>query len=524
MHRAGTAVTPLDTSLIDSLMSPAAFSHPVRAVQLIETHISWVFLAGDYVYKVKKPIALDFLDFRDLERRKFYCEEEIRLNQPWAPDIYLDVAPITDDNGQPRFGGGGAPIEYAVRMRRFDQQLRLDLQLECGKLSIADMKELSRNIAVRHTAAQVVDEDQRDRVVALTKEFIWDNFAALDGFIDAAELNSLRKWTERELKKVDALLWQRFDDGFVRDCHGDLHLANLVRLPGGITTFDCIEFSIDLRHIDVACDIAFLIMDLVARGRRDLGAHFLNRYLECTGDYGSMGMLSLYFVYRCLVRAKVAVILSKERESDEARQADLSEAQRYCEMAKRQATARTPVLVIMSGLSGSGKTWVSGQLMAALPAIRIRSDFERKRIFGLSETEGSASRFGSGIYNDDANRIVYQCLYDNARIILGAGHNVILDAAFLKSADRATATSIAADCGLPCILLEVTSPAKELRDRIRQRSIHADDASEAGLEVLEHQRATAEPFTDDEKAIAVCCKNTGEVNVESIVRQIRARS
>lgn len=523
MHKAGTPLTPLDTSLIDSLMSPAAFSHPVRAVQLIETHISWVFLAGDYVYKVKKPIALDFLDFRDLERRKFYCEEEIRLNQPWAPDIYLDVALITDDNGQPRFGGGGAPIEYAVRMRRFHQQLRLDLQLERGKLSIADMKELGRIIAVRHTAAQVA-EDQRDRVVALTKEFIWDNFAALDGFIDAAELNSLRKWTERELKKVDALLWQRFDDGFVRDCHGDLHLANLVRLPGGITTFDCIEFSTDLRHIDVACDIAFLIMDLVARGRRDLGAHFLNRYLECTGDYSSMGMLSLYFVYRCLVRAKVAVILSKERESDEARQADLSEAQRYCEMAKRQATARTPVLVIMSGLSGSGKTRVSGQLMAALPAIRIRSDLERKRIFGLSETEGSASRIGSGIYNDDANRIVYQCLYDSARIILGAGHNVILDAAFLKSADRATATSIATDCGLPCILLEVTSPAKELRDRIRQRSIHADDASEAGLEVLEHQRATAEPFTDDEKAIAVCCKNTGEVNVESIVRQIRARS
>jgi len=523
MHRAGTTVTPLDTSLIDSLMSPAAFSHPVRDIQLIETHISWVFLAGDYVYKVKKPIALDFLDFRDLERRRFYCEEEIRLNQPWAPEIYLDVAPITVDNGQPRFGAGGAPIEYAVRMRRFDQQLRLDLQLERGELSFADMKELGRNIADRHTAAQVVDDDQRNRVVALTKEFIWDNFAALDGFVDTAELHSLHKWTERELKKVDALLWQRFDEGFVRDCHGDLHLANLVRLPGGITTFDCIEFSTDLRHIDVACDIAFLIMDLVARGRRDLGAHFLNRYLECTGDYGSMGVLSLYFVYRCLVRAKVAVILSKERESDEARKADLSEAHRYCDMAERQAAARTPVLVVMSGLSGSGKTWVSGQLMAALPAIRIRSDLERKRIFGLGETQGSASRVGSGIYTDDANRIVYQCLLDTARIILGAGHSVILDAAFLKSADRATATSIATVCGSPCILLEVTAPADKLRERIRQRSMRADDASEAGLEVLEHQLATAEPFTDDEKAIAVCCKNVGEVNVESIVRQIRAR-
>jgi hypothetical protein len=192
-------------------------------------------------------------------------------------------------------------------------------------------------------------------------------------------------------------------------------------------------------------------------------------------------------------------------------------------MAKRQAAARTPVLVVMSGLSGSGKTWLSGQLMAALPAIRIRSDLERKRIFGLSETESSASRIGSGIYTDHANRIVYQCLYDTARVILGAGHSVILDAAFLKSADRATATAVATVCGLPCILLEVTAPADKLRDRIRQRSMQADDASEAGLEVLEHQLATAEPFTDDEKAIAVSCKNMGEVNVESIVGQIRAR-
>jgi predicted kinase len=192
-------------------------------------------------------------------------------------------------------------------------------------------------------------------------------------------------------------------------------------------------------------------------------------------------------------------------------------------MAERQAAARTPVLVVMSGLSGSGKTWVSGQLMAALPAVRIRSDLERKRIFGLSETEGSASRIGSGIYTDDANRIVYQCLYDNARIILEAGHSVILDAAFLKAADRATAISIAAVCGLPCILLEVSAPADKLRERIRQRSMQANDASEAGLEVLEHQLASAEPFTVDEKAIAVCCKNVAELNVESIVRQIRAR-
>jgi aminoglycoside phosphotransferase family enzyme len=163
MHRGSSLAIPLDTSLIDSLLTPAAFGHPAGAVELIETHISWIFLAGDYAYKVKKPIALDFLNFRDLEQRKFYCDEEIRLNQPWAPDIYLDVVPITLVDGQPCFGGDGTAIEFAVRMRRFDDGLRLDKQLERSLLSVADMKELGRNIAARHAAAPVVDENQRDQ-------------------------------------------------------------------------------------------------------------------------------------------------------------------------------------------------------------------------------------------------------------------------------------------------------------------------------------------------------------------------
>ena len=523
MHRSSTAVTPLDTSLVDSLLNPDSYDHAVSSVDLIETHISWVLLAGEFVYKIKKPIVLDFLDFHDLERRKYYCDKEIRLNQPWAPEIYLDVVPITLENGQSRIGGAGTPIEYAVRMRRFDQQSRLDLQLETGKLTVADMKELGRTIAARHAAAQVVDAIQRARVAALTKDFIWDNFAALDGFIDADELKFLHEWTSCKLQEIDSLLLQRFDDGYVRDCHGDLHLANLVRLPTGITAFDCIEFNTDLRHIDVTCDIAFLIMDLVARRRHDLAAHFLNRYLERTGDYQCMRLMSLFFVYRCLVRAKVAVILSEESETDKAREAALSEAHWYCDMARRQATERTPVLIVMSGLSGSGKTWVSGQLMAALPAIRIRSDVERKRIFDLRETESSSSDVGSGIYTDEVNRTVYERLNHTGRMILEAGHNVILDAAFLKVADRAAAISVAKECGLPCLLVDVHAPADVLRDRVRQRSKHADDASEAGQEVLEHQLAIAEPLTDAEESIAVACDNIGELDIEAILRQIEDR-
>ena len=521
MHRGGTPANHLDTSVIDSLMSPTAFSHPVSATELIETHISWVILTDDYVYKIKKPIVLDFLDFHDLEQRKFYCEEEIRLNQPWAPDIYLDVVPITIVDDQPRLGGDGTAIEYAVRMRRFDDGLRLDTQLERGLLSVADMKELGRNIADRHTAAPLVDANQRDRMVALTKSFIWDNFNALDGFIASTELENLRKWTEAEVQTLEPVLWQRFDDGYVRDCHGDLHLANLVRLPDGITTFDCIEFNADLRHLDVFCDIAFLIMDLVARERHDLASHFLNRYLERTGDYAGVRLLSLYFVYRCLVRAKVAVILSKERDSEDARERDLEEAHRYCAMASRQVAQRTPVLIVMSGLSGSGKTWVSGQLMSAMPAIRIRSDLERKRIFGLRENESSASDIAAGIYTDEANQLVYQRLFDTARLILEAGHNVILDAAFLDTADRAAAISIARNAATPCVLLQVTAMMDVMRDRIQRRLLQGTEASEAGLTVLEHQLTIAEPLTKEEQEIAISCDNSGEIDIEEIAGNIK---
>jgi len=522
MHRTSPKLSALDTSLVDSLMKPAAFDHSVSSVELIETHISWLILTDDYVYKLKKPIVLDFLDFGDLEQRKFYCDEEIRLNKPWAPDIYLDVVSVSLDNGQARFSASGTPVDYAVRMRRFDQEMRLDAQLEQGKLLATDMQELARNIAARHAGAEHVEESHRDRFVSKTKEFIWDNFVALEDSIDEAQLELLRTWTAAELEKLDTLLWQRFDSGFVRDCHGDLHLANLVRLPGGITTFDCIEFNADLRRIDVVCDIAFLIMDLVERQRHDLAAQFLNSYLECTGDYAGVKLLSLYFVYRCLVRAKVAVILSQQRETDGDVAADLTDAHQYCDMALRQIARQNPLLVVMSGLSGSGKTWVAEQLMVAMPAVRIRSDIERKRIVGLGELEDSASDIGQGIYTEQSNRDVYGRLFDLAGTILESGHNVILDAAFLSAADRADALRIAADGGNPAAILEVRAPREIMRQRIQLRESCAEDASEAGLDVLEHQTETAEPLTDREKKLAITFDNTGEIDAVAIVSQLKA--
>jgi len=520
MHRSGVPSTDIDTSLVDSLTSPAAFAHPVTTLELIETHISWVILAGEFAYKIKKPIKLPFVDCRDLARRKFYCEEEIRLNQPWAPGIYLGVTPITMHRGQARFDGNGTPVEYAVRMRRFDQSLRLDQQLQNGELSVADMKELGRNIAARHVAAPVVAADQRERVITRTKDFIWDNFTALQGFLDDDAFTRLRVWMKAELQKLDVLLWQRFDAGHVRDCHGDLHLANLIRLPTGITTFDCIEFSTDLRHIDVACDIAFLLMDLVEKQRRDLAAHFLNRYLECTGDYDSVRVLNLYFVYRCMVRAKVAAIRSQERELDAEREADQLEIRQYVDIALRQIAQDMPALVVMTGLSGSGKSWVSGQLMAAMPAIRIRSDLERKRMLGMDENESGAAAIDSGIYSQDMTRRVYASLCATAGTILQAGHNVILDAACLHVADRDAALAVARACASSCIILQVTAPDRVLRERLRLRQVQRSDVSDAGLAVLEHQLATAEPLTPAEKRRAIHCENAGELQIDELVAQI----
>ena len=325
----------------------------------------------------------------------------------------------------------------------------------------------------------------------------------------------------REIGEHEATLLRRFDDGFVRDCHGDLHLGNLVRLASGITTFDCIEFNPDLRNTDVFADVGFLAMDLTEKGRPDLAAHFLNRYLERSGDYEGAVLLDLFFVYRCLVRAKVAAIRSRERDSDDERAADIREAREYTAMARRQITRSRPVLVLMCGLSGSGKTWLSERFMAALPAIRVRSDVERKRLFGLEETAASGSGIGAGIYTPEASAATYERLFTLAQGLLEARHNVILDAAFLKKEQRDAARAVATRANLDTVLVYPEAPADVLRARLAKRATLRDEASEADLAVLEHQLGTAEEPLAEEGALII--DTSGEVDVEEIVRTILER-
>ena len=518
MHNAGAKVLPIDAGLVEALLRPEAFPHPADDIELMETHISWVILAGNYAYKIKKPVVLDFLDFGTLAKRRHFCEEELRLNRPWAPELYLDVVAITGPADEPVMGGAGEVLEYAVKMLRFDQDLRLDRQLANGMLTVPDMKELGQAIAARHAAAARPDPADREHLVRRAVHYFRENFDHLGEILDEDEFRFLGDWTERELEKHEATLRERFDDGFVRDCHGDLHLGNLVRLPSGITTFDCIEFNPDLRNTDVFADVGFLVMDLTEKGHPELAAHFLNRYLERSGDYEGAVLLDLYFVYRCLVRAKVAAIRSRERESDTERAADIEEARNYAAMARRKATKGRPVLVIMHGLSGSGKTWLSERLMAALPAIRVRSDIERKRLFGLDETADSESGIGSGIYSPSASVETYERLFTLADSLLAAGHHVVLDAAFLKKRQRVSAGSIASSLGVDSVLVYAQAPVDVLRSRIEERAKQKDEASEADLAVLEHQLAAAELPRSDEKALNVDTRN--EIDIEALAASI----
>ena len=385
------------------------------------------------------------------------------------------------------------------------------------------MRELAENIAARHDEAPPVPPADKARLIRLTRQFIEDNFAALEGRLDDSALRGLADWNRAELARCDEAISQRYDVGRFRDCHGDLHLGNLVRLDTGIAAFDCIEFNRDLRSIDVICDIAFLTMDLVARGRPDLAFRFLNRYLECTGDYGGMAVHDLYLVYRCLVRAKVATIRADEEAAEADRDDDLAGARRYGDIARRYIAQRAPALVIMSGLSGSGQTYVADAVMAALPAVRVRSDIERKRLARLDETADSGSGVASGLYTAATSRSVYGRLRHIARGLLEAGQRVVLDATFLSAGERRAAMRLAEELDCPAVVVRIEAPREVLETRLRDRAAAGGDASEADLEVFQHQLRTEEPPTDTEAPKLIRFDNVDGADITGLIADIRSR-
>ncbi|MCP5197486.1 MAG: AAA family ATPase [Gammaproteobacteria bacterium] len=496
------------STLIAALLQPDCYPQPVPTVEHVQTHISHVLLAGDDAYKIKKPVNLGFLDFTSLERRHYYCQQELRLNRRLAPDLYLDCISIGgDDAAHPVFGKEPA-IEYAVRMRRFPQEALLDRVLATGRLKPRHLDELARQLAYFHRTIPSADSTAPFGEPEQVRQPMLDNFAytrpRLSDPDDLTTLAEVERWTLEASERLRPRLLERKASGWIREGHGDLHLGNmLLNEEGHVVIFDCIEFNDALRWIDVVNDLAFLIMDLYARSAGSLAQRLLNLWLEFSGDFAGIPLLAYYQVYRAMVRAKINAIQAGQAGIPNA---DRATAYEHCRDYLRLALALTrepaPFLLITHGVSGSGKSQRTSQLLEVLPgAIRIRSDVERKRLFGLGPLDDSRSSFGQGLYTPEASARTYLRLLELADGLLAAHHPVLVDATFLKRAHREPFRELAARHDAPFIVLECVADPIALRERVAARRERGDDAAEADVAVLEQQLQFVESPMSDERPL-----------------------
>lgn len=523
--------------LVEALCDPAFHRLAAGPIRVVETHVSYILLTGRIAYKLKKPLRLDFLDFSTLEQRRRACEDELRLNRRTAAELYLRVVAIVGSPEAPRLVDpsiADAPIEYAVEMRQFDPDALLESLVESGTIDGALVDALAERVASFHASlpparmpepaaksdpapgvrdpvagpAAIAMVPVANAVIPAALATARRNLAEIQALVlDPAlreRIDALARWLEASAVELAPFLAARAQAGFVRECHGDLHLANVAVIEGRPVLFDCLEFDVALRTIDVLDEVAFTFVDFVAHGRRDLAHRFLNAYLEATGDYAGVAGLRFFALHRALVRAKVSLLRTRQTGLDAAASARVAaDVERHVAAAESQARPPSPRLVITCGLAGSGKTTVSGALVEALGAVRIRSDVERKRLAGLEAKARSASPIGGGLYDREGSARTYAHLESLARALLASGQSVVVDAAFLDRGDRDRFRALAKEAGVAFAIALCEAPVEVLRGRVAARLAAGRDASEADAAVLEHQLGRYAPPADEERAAVV---------------------
>jgi aminoglycoside phosphotransferase family enzyme/predicted kinase len=506
--------------LIASLV--ATLEKPGHRVRLFETHISWVLVSGEYAYKLKKAVRFDFLDFSTLDARRFYCEEELRLNRRLAPQLYLEVVGITGTVRHPVIGGIGVPIEYAVRLRAFEQEALWSYRIASELVTPEEADALAIKIARFHQAARVAPSQASWGSVATLQGIAAANLRAICGLARNAEqgrnLHDLTDWITAQHRKLHGTFHQRKLRGFIRECHGDLHVRNILTQSGRVEVFDCIEFNESLRWIDVMNEIAFICMDLQFHARTDLAARILNQYLEVTGDYEGIPVLRYYEVQRALTRCKVALLQAGQAGAD-ARdsRACKREGLKYLACAAKSIKRRRLAIMITHGYSGSGKSSFSRCLVGLTGAICLRSDVERKRIAGIDRNSRAGTAPGSDLYGAHSTRLTYERLHTLSRHLIESGWPVIVDAAFLKIEQRRLFEHLAADLRVPFFIFDIHATEPTIRTRLMMREKDDRDPSDSGIGVLARQLADSEPLSDEET------KHVVAVDLESGLSNTRIR-
>ncbi|MBI2856285.1 MAG: AAA family ATPase [Chloroflexi bacterium] len=512
-------------ALVAALMQPDAYPERPQSVETVETHISHIFLTGDYAYKVKKPVDFGFLDFTTLEKRRHYCQQEVLLNQRLSPDVYLGVVEIREADGRYAIEGPGTTVEYAVKMRQLPRERALTRLLQEGQVSQEDIRGIARLVADFHSRADTTPEIARLGGIEAVRQNTRENFDQTIDQVGAAisreQYDDLKAYTEAFLEVKESLFQERAQGGYIRDCHGDLHSAQIF-MENGVSIIDCIEFNERFRYSDVASDIAFLAMDLDYHGRPDLSGVLAQEYVRVSGDVGVWDLLDFYKVYRAYVRGKVEGFrLSDSNLSQQERDNLLERARRYFGLAHYYVEPlRGHALFITAGLVGTGKTHVAAELARRWGLEMISSDVVRKELAGISPTEHRVEAFEGGIYGAEFSARTYDEMLSRARGYISRDKSVILDASFRRAEERLRAAGLAEKMGAYFAALECVAPETVVRERLEERLRREGEASDGRWEIYQQQKTAFEPLTElpEEKQILV---DTSHPEGEVIFRLVK---
>ena len=484
---------------IEGLLSPGAYPHAVESVELRQTHISYLLFAGEFVYKVKKPLDLGFLDFSTLEKREHFCHEELRLNRRLCQRTYLDVVPVVSVSGGFKVEAEGQIVDYAVKMRRLPEEGMMTTLLERGGVTSAQIRDLGRRIAEFHATTE--RNDETDKLGGLeTVTINWrENFEQTEAYIGRTvtqqQFDEIRRFVDRTLAQEATLFQQRVQEGRARDCHGDLRADAVCFEPDGVCIFDCIEFSERFRRCDVAADIAFLAMDLEFRGRQDLADELMASYLGVTLDATLPLLMPFYKCYRAYVRGKVDGFQLDQPEIGDAQKREVAEgARRFFELAQTYATQTAPpALIVTIGVTGSGKSYLANGLAARIGAAVFSSDVLRKRLLDIEPTERHIDEIDSGVYSPESTEQTYRELLDQARPWLERGKPVVLDASYLRAEHRQAALRLAEETSVLFLALECQADESLVRERLAERQGAEQVVSDGRWEVYQAQMERLQP-------------------------------
>jgi uncharacterized protein len=489
-------------NLLAAMSRPEFYPHRPEGIEIIQTHISFIFIADDLVYKVKKAVDFGFLNFTTLEKRKFYCEEELRLNRRLAPEVYLGVETITEDAaGSLALGGEGRIVEYAVRMKKLPPDRMLGRLLAEGRCEPAIMDAVARKLADFHHRAETggrIDALGGVETIRVNHE---ENFAQTAAYVDVTVPRGrylfVRAYDRDFLKRQEPLLRRRIAEHRIRDCHGDLHLEHIC-VANGITIFDCIEFNERFRFGDVAAEVAFLAMDLDYNGYPDWAKIFVEAYIRHAGDPEIRQLLNFYRCYYAYVRGKVVGFRIKDPAIDDRGRAEAKRtAARYFDLAYTYAARpEGPLLILTAGLMGTGKSVLARDLAPRLDADVIRTDVLRKELFAHSPAERHPEPFGGGIYSDEATRLTYERALESAAERLRQGRSAIIDASYKRREDRLRAAELAKKWNAGFFVVECVAPEGIVKQRLDAREAAGTDPSDGRWELYLSQKADFEPMTE----------------------------